>query len=120
MREQIKDPGRLRHIIDAIDIIQTYTDGISYEEFEKDLMRYHAVVYNIMIIGEAVYMLTPEFCAAHPETPWKQIKGMRHFLVHGYHQVEKDIVWKVIEEELVPLRKQILGYIEELNKYMLL
>ena len=50
MREQIKDPGRLRHIIDAIDIIQTYTDGISYEEFEKDLMRYHAVVYNIMII----------------------------------------------------------------------
>lgn len=115
MREQIKDPGRLRHIIAAIDTILIYTEGIGYEDFRNDMMRYHAIVYNMMIIGEAVYMLTPEFCDAHPETPWRQIKGMRHFLVHGYHQVEKDIVWKAIKEELIPLKAQVVKYLEEFD-----
>lgn len=113
MREQIKDPARLRHILMAIDSVFEYTDGISYDDFVHDSMRYHAVVYNIMIIGEAAYMLTQEFRDSHPETPWRQIKGMRHFLVHGYHQVEKDIVWKVITGELRLLKVQILSYINE-------
>ena len=113
MREQIKDPARLRHILMAIDSVFEYTDGISHDDFVHDSMRYHAVVYNIMIIGEAAYMLTQEFRDSHPETPWRQIKGMRHFLVHGYHQVEKDIVWKVITGELRLLKAQVLLYINE-------
>ena len=116
MREKIKDKGRLEHILNSIDVLLCNKGKYEYADVEKDPIVFFGFVKHVEIIGEAVYMLTPEFCAAHPETPWKQIKGMRHFLVHGYHQVEKDIVWKVIEEELVPLRKQILGYIEELNK----
>ena len=41
--------------------------------------------------------------------------GMRNFLIHGYHQVEKDIVWKVIEEDLHLLRPQIVDYLAELQ-----
>lgn len=48
MREQIKDPARLRHILMAIDTVFEYTDGISYDDFVHDSMRYHAVVYNII------------------------------------------------------------------------
>ena len=85
------------------------------EEFMADAMCYHAVVYNIMIIGEAANMLTFDFREEHPATPWKQITGMRNFLVHGYHHVENDIVWNVIEDDLHRLCEQVVQYIEELK-----
>ena len=115
MREPSKDPKRLTDILEAIDTIFQYVGSDDMETFVADRMRYHAVVYNIMIIGEAANMLTFEFRDSHSETPWRQITGMRNFLIHGYHQVEKDIVWKVIEEDLHILRPQIVKYVEELG-----
>lgn len=115
MREPIKDPKRLHDILDSINNIFRYVGDDKMEAFITDIMRYHAVVYNLMIIGEAANMLTMEFRENHPLTPWKQITGMRNFLIHGYHQVEKDIVWKVIEEDLPTLRPQIVEYLAELE-----
>lgn len=106
MRDKQRDPDRLRHMLEAITNVKTYSAGISKKQFLVDTMRYHAIVYNLMIIGEAAYMLTQDFCDAHPDTPWKQIKGMRHFLVHGYLQVEKDFVWEVLERDLDVLEKE--------------
>jgi len=37
-------------------------------------------------------MLTSEFKDAHPQTPWKLITGMRHYMVHGYYQIDKNVV----------------------------
>jgi len=113
MREKIKDPQRLADILQAIDNIFQYVGDATMDEFVKDVMRYHAVVYNIMIIGEAANMLTFDFREEHPLTPWKEITGMRNFLVHGYHHVESDIVWNVITDDLHSLRKQVVGYLKE-------
>jgi len=55
-----------------------YTAGKSYEDLVSDDMMYYAVVKNIEIIGEAANMLAAPFIAAHPETPWKMVKGMRN------------------------------------------
>ncbi len=68
-----------------------------------------------MIIGEAANMLTEKFRNTHPITPWRQITGMRNFLIHGYHQVEADLVWEVIDKDLHILRPQIAKYIDELK-----
>ena len=114
MREKSKDPKRLENILTAIDNIFQYIGDDDMEAFVADQMRYHAVVYNIMIIGEAANMLTTEFRQAHPITPWRQITGMRNFLIHDYHQVEKDLVWQVIDEDLHILRPQIEEYLKEL------
>ena len=70
MREPVKDPARLEHILLAIDRIFSFVDGRDLEDIQKDSMLYYAVVKNIEIIGEAAYMLTPEFKEVHPETPW--------------------------------------------------
>ena len=113
MRENRKKPQRLKDILTAIDNIYNYVGNDEMEAFVNDKMRYHAVVYNIMIIGEAANMLTAEFQQSHTDTPWRQITGMRNFLIHGYHQVESDIVWKVIEEDLRILRPQIEKYLKE-------
>lgn len=63
-------------------------------------------------------MLTKEFQDAHPETPWRQIIGMRHFLVHGYYQVDSSEVWITATRDLSPLREQIERYLSETDTFL--
>lgn len=113
MREQIRDKGRLEHILEAIERVFEFTNGIARDDFKKDSILYFAVVKNIEIIGEAAYMLSLEFKESHPDTDWKVIIAMRHFLVHGYYQVDPDEVWNVIAQDLLPLKHQIIEYLTE-------
>lgn len=115
MREEIKDPGRLEHMLAAIDKVQEYTNGIDKESLKNDSMRLHATAYNIQIIGEAVYKLTKEFKEAHPETPWRLIEKMRHILVHDYFAVDFEFLWIVVQDDIQPLKLQIEGYLRELK-----
>lgn len=113
MREPVRDPGRLTHILEAINRVQEFTKGLSCEEFCADLLRIHATAYNIQIIGEATYKLTKEFKDAHPNTPWKLIEKMCHILVHDYFTVDVDFVWEVVNDDLPILKPQIEQYISE-------
>ena len=81
----------------------------------SDDMMYYAVVKNIEIIGEAANMLTQEFQAAHPETPWKQVRGMRNYIVHEYFQIDDIVVWAVITNNLTELKLQIEQYLNNTN-----
>ena len=115
MREPIRDKGRLEHILEAISNIQKYTEGVlTKDELDNDPMRKHATIYNVQIIGEAIYKLSPEFKANHPNTPWRMIEKSRHILVHDYYQVEMSILWSILTEDISPLKLQVLEYIKEL------
>jgi len=61
MREAIRDIDRLRHIDECIEHIDAFLMGKSFEDMKADIMCFHAVVYNIMIIGEAANLLTKAF-----------------------------------------------------------
>ena len=113
MRERIRDKSRLEHILQAIERIRRYTKGKTFDDFIADDMMYYAVVKNIEILGEASNMLTEEFREAHPNTPWKQVNGMRNYIVHEYFQVDNNVVWDVITTDLLILEKQIIEYIKE-------
>jgi len=113
MREAIKDINRLAHMLDAIKVIQDRTSGMTLDSLMEDKIVYGGIVYYTMIIGEAAYMLTKEFKDAHPATPWRQIEGMRHHIVHGYFQVREDMLWNVIQKDLQPLKEQLLKYMDE-------
>ena len=113
MREPVKDPGRIEHMIQAIDRISDFVKDKTKDEIQRDSILYYAVVKNIEIIGEAAYMLTNEFKDSHTETPWRIIIGMRHFLVHGYYEVDPDEVWNVIDKDLKHLKEQLEQYLKE-------
>lgn len=113
MREPVRDKGRLEHILYAITNVEEYTNGITQEVLINDKIRLHATVYNIQIVGEASYKLTKEFKEAHTETPWAMIEKMRHILVHDYYQINNDVLWSVITEDMAPLKKQIAEYLTE-------
>ena len=84
------------------------------EDLDTDKVVFGGLAYYSMIIGEAAYMLSKEFKGTHSATPWRQIEGMRHHIVHGYFQVRKDMLWNVIENDLQPLKEQIKQYIAEI------
>ena len=115
MREPVKDKGRLVHILECINNINEFVEGKSFEQIEGDKMCYYAVVYQLVVIGEVANMLTKEFREVRPQTPWREIVNMRNFIVHGYNVVDKNEVWAVIQDDLTPLKQQIVEYIEELN-----
>ncbi|MBR7024363.1 MAG: DUF86 domain-containing protein [Bacteroidales bacterium] len=115
MREPVKDRGRLEHILECINNINEFAEGKTFEQIEGDKMCYFAIVYQLVIIGEAANMLTKDFREARPQTPWREIVNMRNFIVHGYNVVDKNEVWSVIQDDLQPLKQQIENYIEELG-----
>ncbi len=114
MREHLRDKNRLEHILENISRIEDATKDYTFEQFDHDTIRFAAISYYTMIIGEASYMLTKEFKESHPATPWRQIEGMRHHIVHGYFQVRKDMLWNVVLNDLQPLKNQIQDYLKEL------
>lgn len=114
MRELLRDRNRLEHMLEQICKAEDAAKGFTLEQFSNDPIRFAAISYFTMIIGEAAYMLTKEFKESHPQTPWRQIEGMRHHIVHGYYQVRKDMLWNVIQKDLQPLKEQIQQYLNEL------
>ena len=116
MREAVRDIDRLLHMQECMDNIQEFVQGKTFEEFVANKLLFFAVVKNVEIIGEAAYMLTKEFCANHPDTPWKDIIAMRHVLVHGYYTTSKEFIWATVQHDLPVLRTQVETYVAELRK----
>ena len=113
MREPLRDKERLAHMLAAADRVIRYTSGKTFDDLKSDDMMYYAVVKNIEIIGEAANLLSSEFIASHPATPWKQVKGMRNYIVHEYFQIDDVVVWGVVTADIPVLRSQIIEYLSE-------
>ncbi len=65
------------------------------------------MVNRLQIIGEACRMLSDAFRDRHPEVPWRLIIGMRHHLVHGYFDIDPEVVWTAVAERIPELKAQI-------------
>ena len=115
MRE-VKDKGRLEHMLTAINNVEEFTKGINQEDFVNSKVLFFAVVKNIKIVGEATYMLTKEYKQSHQSVPWLIIEKMRHVLVHGYYTGSPEKVWATVQEDLPLLKKQIRDLLQEDNK----
>ena len=100
----------LRHILEAIDNVQSYTAGMDSSGFLADRKTQDAVVRNLEIIGEACNNVAknhPAFASLHSSVPWGFAYEMRNALSHGYFAVDLDIVWRTIQHDLPALRTQI-------------
>jgi uncharacterized protein with HEPN domain len=101
------EPLLLKDIRMALDRIDSYTRGMSYEEFAADEKTVNAVIFNFLVIGEAVKHLPPTLTDNHPEIPWRQIAGMRDKLTHAYFSIDYELVWKTITVVLPQFRAEI-------------
>jgi uncharacterized protein with HEPN domain len=100
------DRERLLDMTEAIARIEKYT-GRGQEDFLADELVQTYLVHHLQILGEAAYKLSPEFRNQHPSVPWRLILGMRHVLVHDYFRIDLKIVWRVVDKDLPPLKRQL-------------
>lgn len=101
------DAVYLHHILDAINRIQRYTAGVSYDQFLQDSLLQDGVVRQLEIIGEAAKNVSSTFRDAHPELPWSQMTGTRNKLIHAYFEVNLFIVWDTVQSDLPSLKQQV-------------
>ncbi len=97
------DAIRLRHMLDATQEAISFAKGKIREDLDGDRMLLLSLVKDIEIVGEAATKASEDCRREHPEIPWKNIVAMRNRLIHGYFEIDLDIVWKTVAEELPPL-----------------
>jgi len=97
------DSVRIRHILDAAREAVAFSQGRSREDLDTDRRLNLSLVRLLEIIGEAARGISSEFREAHPDLPWKSMIGMRDRLIHAYFDVNLDVVWETVTEDLPPL-----------------
>lgn len=105
-----RDRASLLDIVGAGTLILQFAQGIDRPALTIDREKQSAILYQIVILGEAVKRLSSEFRNQHPEIPWRDIAGMRDILTHQYDRVEIDDIWEVIQTDI----PQLLSIIEPL------
>lgn len=90
-------------VLGSARMIQSYIEGVSRNEFLESPQLQDSVIRRIEIMGEAAGRLSATFREDHPEIPWVQIRGMRNRVIHGYDNVDMDIVWDTVTQDLLRL-----------------
>ncbi len=86
--------------------IRSYTEGMTFQEFEADVKTQHAVIRNFEIIGEAANRLPEEVKSQFKGVEWPKVIAFRNLLIHEYFGVKLDTVWSAIQDKLHDLETQ--------------
>ena len=100
----------IRHIRQACADNGPFNDGMNKGSFLSDKRTQNAVVMRLMIVGVATVRIMdrhPDFIAQHPETRWRDRRGMRHRIAHGYFDIDLDLVWETARNALPALQVQM-------------
>jgi uncharacterized protein with HEPN domain len=97
------------HMLDKAHEALSLVSGKTRQDYDRDSALRLALTHLIQVIGEAARRVSVQFRERHPQIPWEAIVGMRSKIVHDYMNVDEDIVWDSVAQELPPL-------IEELRK----
>ena len=97
----------LGHMLDMAQKTLGLVRGKDREDYDRDESLRLALAHLLQVIGEAARRVSREFWQSHPDIPSKAIIGMRHKVVHDYMDVDEDVVWDTVIEELTPLVEQL-------------
>jgi uncharacterized protein with HEPN domain len=103
----------LRHILDAINIIEEYLQDVDESRFKATRLLQDGTIRQIEIIGEAVRHISKDLRRTYPEIPWLDVAGMRDKLIHDYFGVDLEKVWDTAQEDLPALKQQVLGILKD-------
>ena len=112
----MRDPTLyLKDILNAIEAIERFTEGIDYEAFRQDDMRSSAVIRKFEIIGEAAKHIPDPIKQENPDIPWRSMAGFRDRLIHFYFGIKYELVWETIRVELPRIKPKLKQILQELQ-----
>lgn len=102
----------VQDILEAIQRIDEYLDGLTFDGFAKDNRTIDAIIRNFAVIGEAAKHIPVSVKRKHPEIAWKRMTGMRDKVIHEYFGVDPYILWDTSKIDL-PASKPLLEKLSE-------
>jgi uncharacterized protein with HEPN domain len=94
-------------ILNSCNKVLRYTEGITYDQFFEDELRFDAVLRNLQIIGEAIKQVPTETRNLYPAVEWRKIAGLRDILAHAYFSLENETIWDIVQNKVPILQEQI-------------
>ncbi len=103
-----RDARRLRFILDRIARIEGYTVG-GWAAYQSDTQVRDAVERNLEVLSDMTGRISNEFQAQHPQIAWREMRGFRNILAHGYEATDDALVWEVVTRDLPALKAAIVA-----------
>jgi uncharacterized protein with HEPN domain len=108
-----EDRIRVLHMIEATETALGFVTARQRADLNSDQMLLFALVRAIEVIGEAAGRVSETTREAAAEIPWSLIVSMRNRLIHAYFDVDNDVVWKTVAEELPVLLPKLRALVSE-------
>lgn len=119
MNKRLRVDDYLGHMLNAIERIERYVSLVADERaFEQDTLVQDGIVKNIGVLGEAAKNITrvaPDFAARQADIPWDLMYGMRNRVIHGYFEINTEVLWQTVHNDLPELRRLIEAAISGQN-----
>lgn len=101
----------MEDMIGFCERVQSFTDGISREDFVAEQMRYDATVRNIELIGEAATHVPVSIRKTTENIPWRMMIATRNQLIHGYAGIDDDVLWSIIQMDIPELLASLRAFL---------
>ena len=111
-----RDEIYLKHILENIDKVELSVEKVSKPEFEEESDLIDSAIRRVEVIGEAVKNLSSELRKKYPQIEWKKIAGTRDKLIHAYFKVDINLLWQIIEDDLIKLKKDIQEILKKMKR----
>ena len=108
------DSTLIQHIIDAASEACSFCKNTTLDDFLSNRMISNATIRSFEVMGEAASKLSQTFKEQHSEIEWRDITAMRNMLIHAYFDVNNEIVWQTVQEDIKPLIAQLQHILDTL------
>jgi uncharacterized protein with HEPN domain len=102
-RDRVRLLHMLEHAREAIQLVE----GRSRQDLNVDRLLSLAPVRLLEIVGEAAAKVSPKGRSRYPTIPWSEVVSLRNRLIHGYDSVDMDVLWRIIEDDLPTLVRDL-------------
>ena len=110
---KIDDKTRLLHMIEAAEDAVSFLSKKTFDDLLSDRQLAFAVVRALEIVGEAAAQITQESREMYPTVKWRDIVSMRNKLIHAYFDINYNIVWAAVKEQIPKLLPELKKIIDE-------
>jgi uncharacterized protein with HEPN domain len=103
----LDDDLRLRHMLEAARKAVAFTEHRTRGDLDTDEQLALALTRLVEIIGEAAASVSGALKVNNPAIPWRSIISTRNRLIHGYFDVDLDILWNIVTHDLPILVREL-------------
>lgn len=108
-----RDAIHLADIVVSAQKIRAYVSGVSRQAYLRDTQLQDSVIRRLEIIGEAAGRVSQSFRDDNPDVPWSRMRGMRNWVIHRYDDIDMEVVWETVEQDIPRLITQLEGLVSK-------